>query len=103
MMTEFDFSTLYDQYPEIIEQMPDEFTAHSFILKLAQAYQVRYIDALNSYRDATHYDKPAPFMIVHGLLAKGLRQFPELVEYKGDVSSVDIFGQSNECSSWRRL
>jgi len=83
--------------------MSPEFKSHDFILKLAQLYQPEYIEALYTYRMSTHRGNPAPFMIVHGLLAKGLRKFPELVEYVSDVSSVDIFGQSNECSLWKRL
>jgi hypothetical protein len=102
-MNGFDFSVLYSHYPEIIREMPNEFTSHSFILRLAQQFQPSYIEALFAYRNSTHREVPAPFMIVHGFLAKGLRQFPELVEYVGEVSSIDIFGQSNNCSLWRRL
>jgi hypothetical protein len=102
-MSEFDFSTLYDQYPEIIEQMPDEFTAHSFILKLAQANQPQYIEALHAYRNTTFRNKPAPFMVVHNILIKGLSNVPDLVENAGEVNSVDIFGRSNVSSLWRRL
>ena len=102
-MSKFDFSVLYSHYPEIISSMPFVFGSHQFILKLAQNHQPEYIEALYAYRTSERMDNPAPFMIVHGLLAKGLRQFPELVEYLGDIPSTDIFGQANGCSEWRRL
>jgi len=91
-MSGFDFTFLYSQYPETINRLPAEFTSHKFILNLAQNNQPEYIEALCAYRRSTHREVPAPFMIVHGILAKGLRQFPELVEYEGEVSSVEIFG-----------
>ncbi len=50
-MTNHDFSQLYAQYPTIIEQMSPEFTAHQFILRLAQANQSLYIEALYDYRN----------------------------------------------------
>ena len=102
-MSNFDFSGLYSHYPEIIASMPTVFSSHKFILKLAQEHQSEYIEALYAYRTSIRIDNPAPFMIVHGLLAKGLRQFPKLVEYIGYTSSTDIFGQPNECSEWRKL
>jgi hypothetical protein len=40
--------------------MPETFTSHQFILRLAQQHQALYIDALHSYRDTA-----APFKHVH--------------------------------------
>ena len=102
-MSKFDFSVFYPQYPGIISEMPDEFTSHEFILKLAQEDQTEYINALFAYRNVTREGKSAPFMIVHRELSRGLKKYPELVEKIDDVSSVDIFGQPNGCPLWRKL
>ncbi len=101
-MPEHDFAPLYQQYPAIIAGMPETFTSHEFILRLAQQNQVAYIDALSAYRGALHRGAPAPFMIVHGILAKKLLDYPALIEFVGNVDSVDIFGQSNGCAQWRK-
>ena len=96
-MPKHDFSALFAEYEAIIAQMPETFDSHQFILRLAQQHQPLYIEALFSYRD-----KPAPFKIVHGILAKHLHAYPGLGQV-GVVSSTDIFGQSNGCARWRRL
>jgi hypothetical protein len=101
-MPEHDFATLGQQYPAIIAGMPDAFTSHEFILCLAQQNQVAYVDALGAYRDALHRGAPAPFMIVHGILARKLLDYPALIEFVGNVDSVDIFGQPNGCAQWRK-
>ena len=103
-MPEYDFSELYEQYPSVIMQMPKEFTSHEFILELARLNQTLYIEALYHYRHTLYKDKPAPFMNVHSLLAKGLTRFPGLVEKISDsVPSEDIFRVSNNCSKWRQI
>jgi len=100
-MTEHDFTELYSHYPALIGQMPETFTSHEFILRLAQQHQKLYIEALYAYRDLLHRGEHAPFMIVHGILAQHLATIPAL-EQLPNVSSTDIFGQSNECSQWRK-
>ena len=103
-MPEYDFSKLYEQYPSVIAQMPKEFTSHKFILELARMNQTLYIEALYHYRHTRYKDKPAPFMNVHGSLAKALTRFPELIEKISDsVVSEDIFRVSNNCSKWRKV
>ncbi len=98
-MPRHDFSALYAQYPSAIDQMPTFFTSHQFMLRLAQQNQALYIDALDSYRH-----EPAPFKIVHGVLAKHLHAYPKLVELvRFDAPSTDVFGQSSPCAEWRRL
>ena len=100
-MSTHDFSELYDQYPAIIAMMPSMFTSHQFILKLAQQRQRLYIEALHSYRDN---EREAPFMIVHGILAKKLTQLPELIKLvRRDAPSKDIFGESNDCAEWKKV
>jgi hypothetical protein len=98
-----DFSDLYARYPAIIEKMPNKFTSHEFIMEFAHVNQREYIEALYVYRNSTRQGVRAPFMVVHGILAKGLRQFPKLVKYKGETYSEDIFGQNSECALWRRI
>jgi hypothetical protein len=91
-----DFQALYGRYDAVIAQMPAVFTSHQFILRLAHQNQRLYIDALDAYRH-----KPAPFMIVHGVLAAHLGALPRL-EQLPDVASRDIFGQSGTCACWRK-
>jgi hypothetical protein len=49
-----DFTYLFEHYPEIIGDMPQIFKSHDFIIKLAQSYQVEYVEALYSYRGTAH-------------------------------------------------
>ncbi len=101
-MAEHNFSQLLEDYPAVIAEMPDVITSHEFILCLAQRNQPEYVDALSTYRDVTKDGVRAPFMVVHNQLSKRLRDFPELVEYVGQVASTDIFGHSNACAQWRK-
>lgn len=97
-MAKHDFSALVEHYPEIIEKMPDSFTSHEFILALAHKYQRLYIEALYSYR------RSRPFMIVHGVLAQHLLDFPQQVKLaRPDARSTDIFGQSEWCAEWKKV
>ena len=102
-MSKFDFSVFHLKYPTLISDMPEKFTSHQFILKLAQENQLEYVNALFAYRDVDREGTPAPFMFVHREISRGLKQFPELVEKVGDISSVDIFGQASGCPQWRKL
>lgn len=99
---EHDFSELYSQYPAIIEQMPETFTSHKFILKLAQQNQRLYIEALHSYRDRPHRGQDAPFMYVHRILSQHLSNLPDSVVHLRQVASNDIFGRPNDCAQWRK-
>jgi hypothetical protein len=98
----FDYSPLYATYPSVIKKMPRrqpaqryDFTSHEFIREWSHDNQEAYIEALYSQK------KNIPFATVHGLLAQGLNQHPNLVEQAGEVDSIDIFGRSNRCMSWR--
>ena len=97
------FSELKDKYPEIISQMKPTFTSHEFILTLAQAYQVEYVDALCASRNRVHRGKRTPFRYVHNQLANLLKAFPELVRKLEEVDSVDIFGRPNKCAKWEKI
>lgn len=102
-MPDHDFSSLYAKYPSVIARMSKEFTSHEFILELARLHQVPYIEALYAYRHSLREGKPVPFMIVHGILAQQLANYPRLIkQVKKDATSVDIFGQDSWCSLWRR-
>ena len=103
-MPEHDFTPLYDQYLSIIAQMPQTFTSHQFILELAHQHQTLYVEALYSYRHHVHRDAPAPFLIVHGVLAQHLAAYPNLIEQVQKLkASKDIFGQDSSCSEWRKI
>ena len=103
-MGKYDFSKLYEQYPALISQMEQNFTSHTFILELARQNQVAYIEALHAYRRNLRGGKPAPFMIVHGILARHLNSYPKLIkEVNPGVASRDIFGQDNAASLWRKV
>ena len=103
-MPRYDFSALLERYPEIIAAMPDEFTSHEFILALAQRHQRLYVEALHAYRDVLHQGATAPFRTVHGILAKRLHDFEDLIVQEGTAfGSKDIFGHPQQCAKWRKL
>jgi hypothetical protein len=103
-MPNYDFSSLYAKYPTIIEDMPETFTSHQFILELARQYQNQYIEALYHYRNHAHRGVPAPFMMVHGILAQNLLRYPQLIEQvRKDADSKDIFGKDDWCSEWKKV
>jgi hypothetical protein len=96
----YNFRNFDADIPAVIRQMPWNFTAHEFILKLAQRCQDRYSAALENYANRT------PFKTVHRELACLLYRFPQLVQRNGNVThrqSRDIFGNPNGCSCWRRV
>lgn len=103
-MSSHDFSEIYSRYPSVIECMPETFTSHEFILELARLNQIQYIEALYSYRMHMHRGAPAPFMIVHGILAQHLLQFPDLVhQIQKSVPSKNIFNEDASSSEWRKI
>ncbi len=97
-MAETALDALEHQYPALLAAMPEEFDSHAFILRLAQANQRLYIEALAAYAASDH-----PFMNVHREIARRLNRFPELVARAGERPSVDIFGQSNSAVVWRKV
>jgi hypothetical protein len=89
------FAELEQQYPASIQRMRNRFNAHQFILDLARHNQRLYILALAQY-----IDSDAPFMIVHGRLARALHNWENLIQKVGGESSPDIFGHPNGASIW---
>jgi hypothetical protein len=96
-MPEHDFGALFEKYPEVLDQMPETFTSHEFIQRLAQRNQALYIKALYAYRNTG-----APFRAVHAILAKELHRYREHVQDLGNVDSEDIFGDTVECAEWQK-
>lgn len=102
-MADHDFSAIYAKYPSIIAQMPQIFTSHQFILELARQNQTLYVEALYSYRQHNHRGVAAPFLIVHGILAKHLLNYPNLfVQIRKGAPSKNIFMEDDSCSEWKK-
>ena len=99
-MAKHDFSDLWGYYPDIIQQMPDAFASHQFILELACQHQQLYVEALHAYRDAIHRGKNAPFRVVHQILARHLHGYADFDGWA--YPSTDIFGHAQRCGKWRR-
>lgn len=95
------FAPLFEHYRSVIEQMPDTFTSHQFILALANQYQDLYVDALASYR--TTSKREAPFQAAHGVLSRHLHTMNDLVRYEGKVMSENIFRHTSQCAQWRKI
>ncbi len=97
-MTKAAFDELEAVYPDVIAQMDEKFDSHNFILKLAQRHQRLYIQALIEYAA-----NDTPFKIVHGLIAKRLMNFPDLVKRTGVHVSKDIFLQDDSATTWVKM
>lgn len=102
-MAEHNFEPLFENYPNLIQDMNDTFTSHEFILHLAQQYQDLYVTALYTYINLPNPQHPTPFKIVHGILAKHLHDFPQLLTHVGEVESINIFTQENRCARWHKI
>lgn len=96
-MKKFD-SEIFADYPQVINGMPDSFTSHQFILKLAQRNQKAYIEALYAYRESS-----GPFRALHIQLAKQLNEHPTLVRQERESPSLDIFNDDSQCMTWSKV
>lgn len=99
----YDFSVLFENYPDVIAQMSPIFSSHEFIQNLAHRDQVGYIEALSAYSEVRRDRSPAPFMVVHAILSRHLLAYPHLVRYIGKMPSTNIFGHPNRCARWQRV
>jgi hypothetical protein len=102
-MPRHDFRALYAQYPSLIIQMPSAFTSHAFVVHLARTHQSLYVEALASYSQCLHRGKPAPFMVVHGILSRRLAKYPFLIQRRGMARSRDMFGRTRASSLWEKV
>lgn len=94
-----DWSLIEAEIPTVLDELPDPFLAHAFILKFAERNQVLYVEALHASKDGAE----PPFRRVHRRLAQTLHRFPEQVALDAeDVPSTDIFGNRSTCSRWRK-
>lgn len=102
-MSTHDFSALLAAYPDVIAAQPARFTSHDFSRALANRQQRLYIEALYTYRHTKSAGQAAPFMVVHGVLAQKLADFPGLVrKLSPAVSSTDLFGRANTAARWEK-
>jgi hypothetical protein len=89
-------AALETHFADILREMPAEFTAHQFILKLAQGYQSDYIRALAAYQE-----HDAPFRDLHGQISKRLKA-SGLVTAHGKAPSKNIWGESAQSEVYRK-
>ena len=85
---------LFDKIPELIGKMDVEFLAHSFILKLAQANQPEYVQALLHYKSS--------FRTLHSRLSLAIGE-TGLVANIGTFPSVNIWQEPGECVKWKKI
>lgn len=102
-MDAYDFSVLEAKFPDIVEKMANnKFSSHEFILKLSQAYQIEYIDALYHYRSIG--GSATPFQVVHGILMKKLAERKELVTMlERNYKDPNIFGYEGGNAYWKKV
>lgn len=103
-MAAYDFSVLESKFSEIVNQMPDPFDSHEFLLALAQKYQTEYVSALYAYKDYSNKGNLTPFQGVHKAIIQKLAIHKDLVALiRDDKPSKDIFGKSNQCAEWNKV
>jgi len=102
-MTLHDFTALEARFDEIIELMPEKFTSHLFILKLAKANQRAYVEALYAYRDVLFEGTPAPFMSVHSVLARRLAARTDRITLIEHIPSDNIWQEGSDAAQFRKV
>ena len=101
-MEPYDFSELEKAHTDTVNAIKDQqFTSHLFLLKLSQANQVEYINALHHY---TVQGNQTPFRTVHGMLMKKLKEHTNLVKCVSvDCKDEDIFGDTVNNALWEKV
>ncbi|MCK6579169.1 MAG: toll/interleukin-1 receptor domain-containing protein [Anaerolineae bacterium] len=89
---------LEGHFEEVIREMPAQFTAQRFILKLAQRNQTEYIRALSAYEDSA-----APFRALHVQLSKRLKERTDLAAAIGSTSARNLWNETSESELYRKL
>lgn len=84
---------------KVLAILPPEFNSHDFILKFAHNFQLEYIELLNECKNFKN-----PFHECHKQIGKWLSKNEALlkIESKGKVSSVNIFGETNNVEEWKQ-
>ena len=85
---------LFKKVDALVDTMKEEFDSHWFILKLAQANQSEYVDALVHYKSS--------FQILHGEVSRAIGATGK-VENIGSFSSLNIWQEKNPCAKWKKV
>lgn len=89
---------LEQHFKNIIAEMPEEFTFHQFVKRLAHQHQHEYIVSLLYFsRNDT------PFRALHGELERRIHIGSYgLTLVNSNEPSEDIFGTASHCGKWRK-
>ena len=88
---------LFDEIPAAIAQMEEVFDSHKLILKLAQANQKAYVQALSKFEG----DKP--FGKLHAQLSLAIGETKLVEKIDQHHTSENIWREVNECALWRKI
>jgi len=98
-MSESVFEKLEEIYPKIIAMMPGNvFNTHEFMIKLTEAYQGLYVQALI---ECSQNDQPSQMVI--GQIADRLKKRSDLVTCIGIESVENVFEKSHDFEVWQKV
>lgn len=85
---------------KVLAVLPPNFDSHDFILKFAHNFQLEYIELLDEYKKFNN-----PFQECHKQIGKWLSINNLLlnIKSKGQVSSKNIFGETNSVEKWEKI
>lgn len=89
---------LFNAIPEIVEFLPSKFTSHQLILKLAQANQRAYIEALHK-----RVHLKGPFRSVHSAIGKHLQYKISSIRFIEKTKDTNIFGKDSDNALWEKV